>query len=269
MSIFAAQMYATGEAPMPETITPGSATYTFSAILKDDFFATTALYRLTDAAGSPDAPQRVILKVGRCAPFLGFPLIWIGRFLTGHELAILGRLRGIPGVPNVLARHDRTGFIYEYIPGWTLDQDPGIPDRFFDQLRDIVDEVHSRNIVYVDMNKRGNIIVGDDSKPHLIDFQISLCLPGFLLAPLRNVFRRADIYHLYKHKRNLAPQSTTMYERSLAQHRGIIITIHRFLTAPYRTFRRAFFRYLYSNHILQPDPSARYSRENNPARFLR
>jgi hypothetical protein len=269
MQTFASQMYATGDVPMPGTVTLGSTTYTVSAILKDDFFATTALYRLTDNASPPDVPQRVILKVSRSAPFLGFPLTWIGRLLTGHELAILHRLRDIPGVPTVLARHGRTGFIYEYIPGWTLDQDPGIPDRFFDQLRDLVNEVHSRNVVYVDMNKRGNIIIGDDSSPHLIDFQISLCLPGFLLTPLRNAFRRADIYHLYKHKHRLAPQSTTTDERCLARRRGIIITIHRFLTAPYRILRRAFFRYLYSSHILQPDPSAQYSRENNPARFLR
>jgi hypothetical protein len=262
-------MYATGRMSMPRTIPLGSRTYAFSAILKDDFFAATALYRLTDVAGSPDAPRRVILKVSRYAPFLGLPLTWLGRFLTGHELAILRRLRGIRGVPNVLARHDRTGFIYEYIPGWTLDQDLGIPDRFFDQLLDLVNDVHSRNIVYVDMNKRGNIIVGDDSKPYLIDFQISLYLPGFLLTPLRNAFRRADIYHLYKHKHRLAPQSTTTDERGIAGSRGVIITIHRVLTAPYRAIRRAFFRYLYSSNILQPDSNAQYSRENNPARFLR
>jgi hypothetical protein len=269
MEAFTAQMHATGKTRPPKTLVVGDAAYALSGILKDDFFATTALYYLTNGYYSPSLPQRVILKVNRAIPFYGLPLHWLGRLLTRHELGILRRLDGIGGIARVLARHNATGFIYEYIPGWTLDQDPGIPDHFFDQLRDLIDSVHSRNIVYVDTNKRGNIIVGDDGRPHLIDFQISLYLPGRMLAPLRRVFHHADIYHLCKHKLNLAPKTVTVAERNICRERSPLITLHRIITYPYRWLRRAFFRYLYTKDILHVDPNAHFSRENHPARFLR
>jgi hypothetical protein len=269
MDAFAAQMHATGKTRPPKTLVVGDATYALSGVLKEDFFATTAVYYLIDGYYSPSLPQRVILKVNRAIPFYGLPLQWLGRLLTRHELGILRRLDGISGIARLLARHEATGFIYEYIPGWTLDQDPGIPDHFFDQLRGLIDSVHSRNVVYVDTNKRGNIIIGDDGRPHLIDFQISLYLPGRMLAPLRGVFRRADIYHLCKHKLRLAPGLATAAERDIYSQRSPLITLHRIITDPYRRLRRVFFRYLYTRDILHVDPNARFSRENHPSRFLR
>jgi len=268
MRSLAEQMSTTGQAPPPNTIAIGGATYALGAVLKDDFFATTALYHL-DNSGSSASPDRVILKTGRRAPFFGLPLRWLGRLLTSHELAIMQLLGDIPGIPRLIERLDSTSFAYEYIPGWTLDQDPGIPDHFFEQLHNLVDSIHSRNIVYVDMNKRGNIIVGDDGRPHLIDFQISLHLPGVFLAPIRNVFSRADYYHLYKHKFRLAPHLATSVERKAYGSRGLLITLHRIITVPYRVTRRALFRYLYSHGILKADDNIQYTRENHPARFLR
>jgi hypothetical protein len=268
MRTLSAQMSTTGGAPLPRSITLGQGEYALSTVFKDDFFATTALYCLRDGCDRA-LPQRVILKTGRSAPFFGLPLRWLGRLLASHELAVLGRLQDIRGIPKVLGRYDATSFLYEYIPGWTLDQKPGIPDHLFEQLHDLVSAVHSRKVAYVDMNKRGNIIVGDDCKPHLIDFQISLYLPGPLLVPLRNTFRSADFYHLCKHKIRFVPHLATTRDRWVYRHRGLLIDIHRFVTAPYRKVRRGLFRYLYSREILTQPENATCSHENNPARFLR
>ena len=40
--------------------------------------------------------------------------------------------------------------------------------------------MHARRTVYVDLHKRENIIVSEHGKPCLIDFQISICWPGWL-----------------------------------------------------------------------------------------
>ncbi|HSV27127.1 MAG TPA: hypothetical protein VLH60_04470 [Sedimentisphaerales bacterium] len=261
-------MSATGGIPPVKTITVGEVTYALETVLKDDFFATTMLYKFHDA-GQSDGPQSIILKTGRRGSFYGIPLEWLGRMLTHHEMAILGRLAGIRGVPQVLGRHGTTGFIYAFIPGSTLDHKPAIPPHFFEQLRELVDAVHSRDIAYVDMNKRGNVIVGDDTRPHLIDFQISLHLPSIFLSPLRRFLYRADYYHLSKHVIRLAPHQATIRDRELYQRRGILITLHRLLTYPYHKLRRALLRYLYSKKLLGTRDVTRYSPENDPARFLR
>jgi hypothetical protein len=267
MDYLSYNMKATGSTPPPRTVAIGDTEYTLSAVLKDDFFARTALYALR---GNDSAmPRRVILKTNRSAPFFGLPLQWLGMLLTWHELTVTQRLDGLAGIPRLLRRHGATGFIYEYIPGWTLDQEPGIPDRFFDELHDLVARFHRRNVVYVDLNKRGNVIVGDDSRPHIIDFQISLYLPGPLLAPLRGILRRADIYHIYKHKVRLAPGQATQAEIVLGQRRSPSVMLHHILTRPYHVFRKAIFRYLYTRDILHATAGPNLSRENNPARFLR
>jgi hypothetical protein len=263
----ASQMYATGSKSVPTTLQFGQRTYTLSTVLKDDFFATTAAYHRPEAS-EPDWPQRIVLKVNRREPFAGLPLAWCGRFLTRHELAILDRLAGLEGVPRVIARYESTGFAYAYIAGWTLDHEPAIPDHFFEQLSELLRAIHKRKVVYVDMNKRGNIIVGDDGRPHLIDYQISLYLPGVLLTPLRRLFERADIYHITKHKLRLAPHLAAPADFALGRP-GLMIRLHRLITAPYRAVRRAVLRYLYSRQILDPSRNYSCSHENNPSRYLR
>jgi hypothetical protein len=268
MTYLSDQMCASDSSHSPKTLVLGQSHYALAAVLKNDFFAKTVLYSLV-GPHCPSTPARVILKVNRAVPFYGIPLQWIGRLLTWHETSILSRLEDISGIPRLLARHCETGFIYEYIPGWTLDQKAQIPDGFFDNLHELTKALHARSVVYVDMNKRGNIIIGDDLRPYLIDFQISLYLPGLLLSPVRNMFRNADIYHLYKHKVRLAPGQTTMAQRLVGRRRSPALALHRILTRPYHVVRRAIFHYLYSRELLQVEHGDHLSRENNPARFLR
>ena len=48
------------------------------------------------------------------------------------------------------------------------------------QLHDLLREIHRRNVAYVDTNKPENILLGDDGRPYLIDFQISWDLDSLL-----------------------------------------------------------------------------------------
>jgi len=165
-------------------------------------------------------------------------------------------LADLKPIPHILSRYGKTGFIYEYIEGQTLDQAEKLPEDFFDRVLDLLKQVHGRGVVYLDMNKRGNILLGDDGRPYLIDFQISFYIDRHLLvlprfsAYLRQVLQRADIYHLYKHKRSLSPKTLSPQEEVLSRRKSRLIQWHRSIATPLRELRRAFLKYLQDKGVL-------------------
>lgn len=257
-------MYACGRGGLPEVIYCSGLTWGLERTFKHDFFACTGLY------GCRDTGQKCVLKIGRVQSFLGISLAWSGHFLRSRELKILGKLDGIDQVPAVLGTFGRNGLIYEYIEGKSLDEQPALADDFFVLLEGLLDKLHERNVCYMDMNKRGNILVGRDGRPYLIDFQISLFLPGRFWAGLRRHFQKADRYHLLKHKRRLRGDLLTDSEREQSRRHGTLIGLHRAVIAnPFRKVRRAILRFLYRKRILIPPSQEISTPENDPRRFLR
>ena len=203
---------------------------------KHDFFAVTALYE--------DRRGPVVLKVGRVADILGLPGAWIGRLLTLREAAFYEELADLSGVPAYLGlwrtgkgRSRMTGFAHVFVPGHPLRRHEWVGHRFFDQLRELLDQMHSRGLAYVDLNKRENILVGDDGRPHLIDFQISHRASS-AWSPLARLLQRGDDYHFCKHKRRHRPDLCTTAEREMAARRSGWIDLHRLLTRPFQRLRR-------------------------------
>jgi pyruvate/2-oxoglutarate dehydrogenase complex dihydrolipoamide acyltransferase (E2) component len=54
----------------------------------------------------------------------------------------------------------------------------------------------------------------------------------------------ADVYHALKHKRRIRPDQLSESERLRVEKRGVMIRIHRFVTAPYFWVRRPVMRWL-------------------------
>lgn len=254
-------MYACGQAGPPEEITCGGKTWRLETLFKHDFFACTARYQCTESN------ELAVVKIGRVTSFLGIPLRWLGTELSKRELKVLKRIQNIEQVPQIIGTFGRTGFLYRYIEGKSLDERPTLPDGFFDELMDLIRQIHCCDICYVDMNKRGNILLGDDNRPHLIDFQISKYLPGKMLKPIRNSLQKEDIYHLLKHKRKFSPDLLTDEEKERLAKVSWLIRLHRTLTGPLRDLRRAFLRHLYKKNILRTDSTADRSPENDPSRW--
>jgi hypothetical protein len=133
--------------------------------------------------------------------------------------------------------------MHAFVPGHPLQRREAVPDAFFPQLETLLRELHARDIAYVDLNKRQNILVGDDGRPYLIDFQISLQLHGgwrrvrlarWLLAR----FQRADTYHVLKHKRRLRTDQLSPGERAVVERIGFWIRLHRLIARPLTLLRR-------------------------------
>lgn len=232
-------------APPPQELAIGGATYRLARVFKHDFLAATCVYECP-APGRGQA-ARAVVKFGRVQDFCGLPLAWVGEWLIGHEEAIYAALAGLEGVPRWLGRLGPRVCAIEYIDGQSLDRVKSPPAGFFDALRTLMDAVHARGVAYGDANKRSNILIDRDGRPCLVDFQISLRRRDDLPWPVSAVLRRvvgyladADLYHLYKHKRRMAPAELTAEEDALSRRRGGLLGLHRTLTTPYRSLRRWF-----------------------------
>ncbi|MBW8000835.1 MAG: hypothetical protein FVQ80_02280 [Planctomycetes bacterium] len=273
---FEHNLYACGKKSLPESVTVADVEYQLEKIFKHDFFAATALYKAQKQTDTSDKNHAgVILKLQRQHGFLFVPMAWLGRLTCRHETAILDYLNQIPNTPNLLVRYGKYGFIYEYVEGVTLDDTPDLPQDFFDKLLELVRKVHQRDIIYLDMNKRGNIILGDDGNPHLIDFQISLHISNkpWILRPILKYIRRmgqaADIYHICKHKRKLSPKFLRPHEYVISRRKSLFIKIHRIITTPITRLRRNLLKYFYTKGMMAKEENMHYSPENDPKRFMK
>jgi hypothetical protein len=247
-----AWLNALGGEDMPRTLELADGVYEHRKTYKHDFFAATGLY---------DGPSGlVILKLGRCAPLFGFSTRWIGAFLADRECELYEAAQGIPGVPTCLGRWGPTGFVHAFVHGHPLQRKERVPDAFFNQLGELIRALHERDIAYVDLEKRENILVGDDGRPWLIDFQISWRGPR-AHPPCQNRYRRglrtlsrlipdglnhyilsklqkADCYHLLKHRRRHRPDTLSAEEIEASYRAGGLIRMHRRLFRPLTLMRR-------------------------------
>lgn len=238
------QLFALPDGP-PATLDIAGAHYCLARVFKHDFFAATCLYETDQGERFP----RIVAKFSRHQPFCGVPLAWAASFLRDHEEAIYKALEGVQGVPALVGRIGESAFAMEFIDARPLDHNPPPPAGFFDQLAQLLSAVHARGVAYADANKRSNFLIAPDGRPFVIDFQISLRLRNDLPWPIRAVIARAvrylmskDIYHLYKHKRRIAPQELTPQQDALSRHLTGLHLIHRKLTTVWRSGRRLFLK---------------------------
>jgi hypothetical protein len=203
---------------------------------KHDFFAATGLYEGDN--------KKVVLKIGRVAPVLGIPLRWIGRILANHEARLYQIAQGVTGVPKFTGCFGPTGFAHEYVEGHPLAKEDALPDDFFPRLSALLDELHRREVAYVDLEKRENILFGNDGLPYLIDFQISWHLPpnrggrAGIFRLIREMLQRSDRYHLYKHWRRMRPDQLEGADVARLARPPIWIRWHRVVFRPLTLLRR-------------------------------
>ncbi len=227
---------------MPQTVACRGGLYTLVETFKHDFFAATGLYRGPEGFA--------VLKVGRTNDFFSLPMGWVGRFLGRREIRLYEQAHDLSGVPRLIGPVGETGFLHEFVPGHPLGRREPVGDAFFEELLGLLRSLHDRHIAYVDLNKRENVLVGDDGKPYLIDFQISLLLPPVgwgrlrLLRWLLHRFQQADVYHCLKHKRRSRPDLLTPDEQRLVSRLSIWIRLHRWIARPLTQLRRRILRRL-------------------------
>lgn len=122
-----------------------------------------------------------------------------GRFLIMREYHALARLQGIRGVPESPFILNRYAFCYRYTPGQTLreTQPEMLDEAFFYKLEHLVEQIHARHMVHLDIRNRRNILVVDNKEPVLLDFQSSLKLDR-VPRTFHKLLKDIDISGVYK-----------------------------------------------------------------------
>lgn len=232
MNVIQRQFFALNEPDMPDRIAVDGVDCTRIETFKYDFFAATGLYRRGD--------DRIVVKIYRRRRFFALPMTWFGRLQVNHETRLYRRLAAIEGIPTLVATVAATGFAHAYVPGKPLRRSERPDDLFFDRLGQLIGQIHARDIAYVDLNKSENILLGEDGRPYLVDFQISYAPRRLFFATrfLLRRFQREDRYHLLKHKRRIRPDLLTSEEQAIARRQSWAIKLHRATTRPYFFVRR-------------------------------
>lgn len=138
-----------------------------------------------------------------------------GSWLINREYRIYRRLGGCSGVPRLHSRPDRWSILVEYIEGDSLKRgDPRLHDTtFFYRLYGLVEAIHARGVVHLDLRHRGNIMITDDGEPYVIDFNGSFYLGGNALGRrLLPWLKKVDSFGLMKLKQRVAPNLLTEQE---------------------------------------------------------
>ncbi|MCH5374900.1 MAG: hypothetical protein JJ992_13070 [Planctomycetes bacterium] len=232
---------ALGSQAPPERIEIDGVPHELRRVLKHDSWAATALY-----AGA----GQVVCKFNRIQPVFGVPMQWLGKFLARRELRLLRLFHDLPNVPRALGHvtvggaRCPTAVAREFIAGHPLGKYELVSDEFFPSLERLLVEVHQRDVAYADLQKHENIIVGDDGRPYLVDFQISFAPPrnwfGRLL-PFRRILRllqNSDRYHVRKHFARCRPDLFADRFQTPAAVPPWWIRTHRRIFRPFTLLRR-------------------------------
>ena len=227
---------AMGRQPLATEIEVGGRRYSLRKVFKNDFFAITAMYEGGD--------RRVLLKINRTAPIGFLPMKWVGRLLVAKEAAAFTRLADVAGVPRMICRWGPTGLVREYIEGCPLEKGAPVGDDFHRRLAETVDEIHRHGMAYVDLEKCENVLVSEDGRPYLFDFQISWYVPvrwggeRWPVTVLRRWFQQGDRYHLLKLQRRTRPDQLSPEALAASYRRPWYVRLHRMLTWPFTWCRR-------------------------------
>jgi serine/threonine protein kinase len=154
------------------------------------------------------------------------PVRWYGRWQIRREASIYRRLSGIPGVPRYYGRIGKNAMAIEFIEGDRISQwkRRELPPTLFFRLWDLIERIHSRGIVHIDLRKRDNILINALGDVFIIDFNASFhFLPGSCGARwLFPMLRKIDHFGFLKWKAALAPGQLSEAEKDSFQRMSFL-----------------------------------------------
>jgi hypothetical protein len=127
------------------------------------------------------------LVVKDFAPRTALVRATLGRWIARREQRAWRALAEHPAVPRWVGAIDALAFVVEQRVGRPLSRSVAreTPAAFFADLARAVDEMHARGVLHLDLRHQGNVLVGADGAPVLVDFGSALVLPpGSLRARL-------------------------------------------------------------------------------------
>jgi predicted Ser/Thr protein kinase len=168
--------------------------------------------------------QRLVVKDFGKKGFLERNLV--GRLVIGREIRAYRALAGIEGIPSQFKRLSPFSIAIEYLEGRDLggivrgEIGPGVVRQF----ESIVEELHERGWVHLDLQRRSNILLVD-GKVFVVDLASALHTGSFPLAGrcLTGLLGLADRLSLIKMKSIYAPELITARERKWLRLRNLMM----------------------------------------------
>lgn len=123
----------------------------------------------------------------------------LGRIFIKREGNSLKKLQDNPSVTKNIIFLSKYTLAFDFIKGKPLKNFPdySIKKEFFLELEKNILEMHKKDIVHLDLRNLGNIIVGENGYPYLIDFQSCISIK-YLPKKFKEILKGADITGIYK-----------------------------------------------------------------------
>jgi len=143
----------------------------------------------------------------------------VGPILIRRERGALLRLTGVQGVPRLIRAVDRHALLIEHVDGAPVRSVPqgSLPQQFFVQLEDLIRRMHQAGVAHCDLRTGGNIMIGGDGRPYIIDFA-SCVFRGRGLNPfirwLFGQFQRGDLHAVLLLKKRASPDLLTPEDKA-------------------------------------------------------
>lgn len=243
---------ALGSDEPPQTVTIAGTEYELAELYKHDSWAATARYRPKSTCGASGnaRTEDVVCKFNRVQPIFGIPVSWLGKLLASREAnayRVFDSVAGVcedPGPVEAGGKIHRNAVGHYFVEGHPLSLNEKVSATFFIELRQMLREIHEAGFAFVDLHKRENILVGEDGKPYLTDFQISFQTRNGLLWKwppgnwLLKIFQQSDLFCLSKHVRKHQPEKINELDLQGFEHPPWWIRAHRLIAVPFRQTRR-------------------------------
>ena len=150
----------------------------------------------------------------------------VGRMVIGREIRAYRALAGIEGLPSLFKRLSPFSLAIEYLEGRDLggivrgEIGPGVVR----QLEDILDELHERGWVHLDLQRRSNILLVD-GKVFVVDLASAIHPGGIPIVGrlLTRLIGFADRLSLIKMKSIYAPEVMTEREKKWLRLRNLMM----------------------------------------------
>lgn len=158
-------------------------------VLKQDALGRVELVRLADG-------REAVLRRATGGRIPGSGLV--ARLLLARERRALLALEGLAGVARVLAA-ERACLLRSFVPGTPLCLACALPRDYFERLEELVRALHERGVCHNDLHKEQNVLVQEDGRPAVLDFQLASVHRGAGRTFAGRA--REDLRHVEKHRR--------------------------------------------------------------------
>lgn len=128
-----------------------------------------------------------------------FMRVTFGKLFIKNEGNIMKKLINNPSVAKGVNFLSSCTLAFSFIEGSPLKPlTPGtVSKEFFCKLENSIKQMHEVGVVHLDLRNEGNVILGQDGNPYMIDFQSALGTK-YLPHKLKDILEKVDISGVYK-----------------------------------------------------------------------